>query len=365
MNFDLSEDEVLLKALAERFVTDHYDLERRRQYRAADSGFSVANWTMLGELGLISALFAVEDGGAGLDATAIAVLFEALGAGLTVEPLIDNILVAGRLFARTASGALRDEWLPALVEGRRRVALAHHEGGPRGWRAGATTCAVANGSGIRLNGTKSCVAGGCGADCFLVTASPAIGAPARLYFVTANTPGLAARPWRMADGAVALALTLDDVPAEALDGGWDNIVAVETTASLARSAEALGIMRRMFAETLDHLRTRQQFGAPLGSFQAIQHRMAAQYAEIEQARALLDLAIVSDGKPSFVQAVDGARAFIADASLTFGHEMIQFHGGMGVSDELAIGHGHKRLLVLSRWPESPDATLDRFAGLSS
>ena len=119
-------------------------------------------------------------------------------------------------------------------------------------------------------------------------------------------------------------------------------------------------MLRMFAETLDHLRTRQQFGAPLGSFQAIQHRMAAQYAAIEQARALLDLAIVSDRKPSFAQAVDGARAFVADASLTFGHEMIQFHGGMGVSDDLAIGHGHKRLLVLSRWPESPEATLDRF-----
>ena len=364
MNFDLNEDEELLKALAERFVTDQYDLDRRRHYRAADAGFSAANWTILGELGLISALFAAEDGGAGLDATAIALLFEAFGGGLLVEPLIDNLLVGGRLFARTASGALRDEWLPSLVEGRRRVALAHHEGGPRGWRAGAATRAAANGSGIRLNGTKSCVAGGGGADGFLVTASTAEGAPARLYFITANTPGLTVRPWRMADGAVAVALTLDGVPAEPLDGGWDDIIAVESTASLARSAEALGIMRRMFAETLDHLRTRQQFGAPLGSFQAIQHRMAAQYAAIEQARALLDLAIVSDGKPTFPQAVDGARAFIADASLTFGHEMIQFHGGMGVSDELAIGHGHKRLLFLSRWPESPDATLDRFAAVT-
>ena len=361
MNFDLSEDEEMLKALAERFVTDYYDLERRRQYRAGDCGFSSANWATLGELGLISALFPDDTGGAGLDATAIALVFEAFGAGLLVEPLIDNVLVGGRLFARTARGALRDEWLPALVEGRRRVALAHHEGGPRGWRAGAATRIVTNGGGVRLSGIKSCVLGGGGADGFLVTASSGEATPPSLYLVNANAPGLTAQSWRMADGAVALALTLDGVPAEPLDGGWDDITAVETTASLARSAESLGIMRRMFAETLDHLRNRNQFGAPLGSFQAIQHRMAAQYAAIEQARALLDLAVVSDGKPIFAHAVDGARAFIADASLTFGHEMIQFHGGMGVSDELAIGHGHKRLMVLSRWPESPEATLDRFA----
>jgi alkylation response protein AidB-like acyl-CoA dehydrogenase len=170
----------------------------------------------------------------------------------------------------------------------------------------------------------------------------------------------------MADGSMAVSLTLDGVlagPDTRLGGGAAQIADVEVLASLARSAEALGIMERIFAETLDYLRIREQFGKPLSSFQALQHRMVAQYAAIEQSRALLNLALVSWGKPDFAAAVAGARAFIAPASIELGHEMIQLHGGMGVSDELSIGHAHKRLLVLSRWPDDPEAALDRFAGV--
>jgi alkylation response protein AidB-like acyl-CoA dehydrogenase len=148
-----------------------------------------------------------------------------------------------------------------------------------------------------------------------------------------------------------------------LEGGLAALAGIEVLAALARAAEALGIMERLFADTLDYLRTRQQFGSALGGFQAIQHRMVAQYAAIEQSRALINLALVSWGQDGFVQAVHGARAFIADASVDLGHEMIQFHGGMGVTDELAIGGGHKRLLMLSRWPEDPLTGLDRYAGL--
>ncbi|MEP6870195.1 MAG: acyl-CoA dehydrogenase family protein, partial [Novosphingobium sp.] len=187
-----------------------------------------------------------------------------------------------------------------------------------------------------------------------------------LYFVLAGSDGLSQEPWRLADGSRAVSLRLDGVTVPAdrqLTGGVAALSTAETLASLARSAEAIGIMARMFAETLDYLRTREQFGAKLASFQAIQHRMVAQYAVIEQGRALLNLALVSRSDAEFAQAVDGARAFIAPASIELGHEMIQFHGGMGVSDELAIGHGHKRLLVLSRWPEAPEATLDRFAAV--
>jgi alkylation response protein AidB-like acyl-CoA dehydrogenase len=167
----------------------------------------------------------------------------------------------------------------------------------------------------------------------------------------------------MADGSMAAELTLDDVPAIRLAGGLAALAEAEALATLARCAEALGIMERIFQETLAYLRTREQFGAPLGSFQAIQHRMVAQYAVIERGRALLDLALVSWGSADFARNAQGARAYIADASVTLGHEMIQFHGGMGVTDELAVGGGHKRLLVLSRWPEPPLAALDRYAGV--
>ena len=168
----------------------------------------------------------------------------------------------------------------------------------------------------------------------------------------------------MVDGSLAVSLDLASVPATRLGGSLADVAEVGGLASLARSAEALGVMQSLFDATLDYLRTRQQFGTSLGSFQAIQHRMAAQYAAIEQGRALLDLAIVSQGSDGFAAAVNGLRAFVAPASVELGHEMIQFHGGMGVTDELFIGHGHKRLLMLSRWPDDGVAALDRFAGVA-
>jgi alkylation response protein AidB-like acyl-CoA dehydrogenase len=368
VNFELSEDQEMLKALAERFVAHHYDSERRRSFLAQSNGFAPRNWTVLGELGLIAAQFDEAAGGLALDATGIATVFEALGRGMVVEPLIENCLVAGRLFASTAPAALRAAWLDGLLSGERRIALAHAEAGSRNGRLWVETRAVANGSGTRLSGSKLCVPAGGGVNGFVVSArsssDPASPDGLGLYFVPADSIGLAIEGWRMADGSCAVSLHLDAVEATALNGGSEAIAEAQDFANLARAAEALGIMEQIFADTLEYLRTREQFGVKLGSFQALQHRMVAQYAVIEQCRALLNLAQVSDGKPEFVQSVRGARAFIAPASLTLGHEMIQMHGGMGVTDELSIGHGHKRLLVLSRWPDDPDAALDRYAGIA-
>ncbi len=372
MNFDLSEDEQLLKALAERFVADRYDTERRRAYLTSEHGFSSENWTLLGELGLLAAPIAADHGGLGLDATAISTIFAALGKGMVVEPVIENIVVTARLLATTAPPSLRDDWLPDVMQGTRRLAFAHAEQGGRGGRLWVSTRASSDGDDTLLDGAKLCVPAGGGCDAYIVSArtSGAEGDPdgVDLYLVDSTTPGLTVTPWRMADGSVAVSLALVGVrvPADRkLSGGMEAVASIEDLACLARSAEALGIMQALFDETLDYLRTRQQFGNTLGSFQAIQHRMVAQYTAIEQGRALLDRAIVSDGTPDFAVAVRGARAFISPASIELGHEMIQFHGGMGVSDELAIGQGHKRLLVLSRWPDDPTAALDCYADLAA
>lgn len=371
MNFDLSEDEEMLKALTERFVSDHYDHDSRRAFLAERAGFSGANWQLLGELGLIAAPFPEEMGGLGLDATGIATVFEALGRGLVVEPLAEAVVLAGRLFAMTAPEALGAEWLDALLAGEKRLALAHAEAAARDGLTWVETSAVADGDAWRLDGSKPYCAAGGGADAYIVSARHT-GAPGdkegvALFLVPAGTPGASTRDWTMADGSVATSLELDGaVIPEGYRLGEDGLAALAAAtdlAALARSAEALGIMERLFHDTIDYLRTRDQFGAALGSFQAVQHRMVAQYAVIEQSRALLNLALVSWGSDGFTAAVDGARAYIADASVELGHEMIQFHGGMGVTDELAIGGGHKRLLVLSRWPEGPQAALDRYAGL--
>lgn len=362
MNFDLNEDEEMLKALAERFVDDNYDLDRRRVYLGGVNGFSPQMWSLLAELGLVAAPLSFESGGMALDATAIATVFQALGKGLVVEPLIENVMVAARLFERVAPADLAAQWMDGLAMGTRRLALAHAE---QRARAGRTFIETRVDDAGALTGAKSCVPAGGGVDGYIVTAREH-GAPAdqdgvALYLVAADAPGLSINPWRMVDGSLAVSLDLAAVPAQRLGGSLADVAEVGVLASLARSAEALGIMQQLFEATLDYLRTRQQFGTPLGSFQAIQHRMAAQYAAIEQGRALLDLAIVSQGSDRFATAVDGLRAFVAPASVELGHEMIQFHGGMGVTDELFIGHGHKRLLALSRWPDDGLAALDRFA----
>lgn len=373
MNFDLCEDDQLLKALVERFVADRYDIDRRRTWLAEPAGFSARNWAMLGELGIIAALLeaAPEDGG--LSATAIATVFEVLGRGLVVEPLIENVLVAGRLFAAAASADLRETWHDDLGSGARRLALAHQEERARPGKLWVETSARIEPDGLlRLDGTKLHVPAGAEADGYIVSARLAGSASdpsgLALFFVPADAPGLSRSTWRLADGGVAASLRLDGVllpPEHRLAAGADSLESVQTFANLARAAEAIGIMERIFAETLDYLRTRRQFGVALAGFQALQHRMAAHYAKLEQARGLLNLALVSEGKPGFAQAVQGARAFISPASLALGHDMMQFHGGMGVTDELSIGHGHKRLLVLSRWPDDPDTALDRFAGLAA
>ncbi len=363
MNFDLSEDEEMLKAVAERFVTDCYDLEKRREYLAASEGFSRENWALLSELGLVAALFSAESGGLEIGQTGIATIFEALGRGFVVEPLVESVLLAGGLFETLAPADLKAQWIEGLVMGEKRLAFAHRENAARDNAAWVETRA----DGTTLSGAKSLVIAGAGADGFIVSARIAGNAGdahgIELFLVEAGAPGLALEPWRLVDGSLGATLTLDKTPATRLGGSLDDIETAQTRAALARTAEALGIMERLFAETLDYLRTRKQFGVPLGSFQALQHRMVAQYAALEQSRSLLYLAIMADpaDRSAWRKAIDGARSYVADVSITLGHEMIQLHGGMGVIDELSIGHGHKRLLLLSRWPESPEASLTRYA----
>jgi alkylation response protein AidB-like acyl-CoA dehydrogenase len=361
VNFDLSEDEEMLKALVERFIADRYDMDTRRKVLAEPAGFSSANWKTLGELGLILALFGEENGGLGIDATGIACLFEALGRGLVVEPLAENVLLAGGLFEALAPEPLKTKWMSGLVAGTTRAAFAHREHAARKNPAWVEMQAKPDGEGYVLSGEKSLVPAGASVDFYLVSARRT-DAPGdvSLFFVDANAPGLTINPWRLVDGSVAVSLTLDNVTAGArhmLNGGLVDIDLAQSRASLARSAEALGIMDTLFADTLNYLRTRKQFGVALGSFQALQHRMVAQYAVMEQARALLNLAMMD----ASADHIDGVRAYICEVSVPFGHEMIQMHGGMGVSDELNIGQGHKRLMMLSRWPDDAITVLDRFA----
>jgi alkylation response protein AidB-like acyl-CoA dehydrogenase len=369
VNFDLSEDEDMLKAVAERFVLDRYGPDQRRAYLANETGFSTENWQQLAGLGLIAALFPVAQGGLGIGQVGLAALFEALGRGLVVEPLIENVALAGGLLAGIATPELSETWTARLISGDVRVALAHREKSARNNLTWVETRARKEGDSYVLNGAKSLVPAGAGVAAYIVSArisghagdSDGVG----LFLIDANAPNLAVHPWRTVDGGVAVSLTLDNVIVSAanhLGGGLSGVQTWLDRANLFNCAEMLGIMERLFADTLEYLRTRKQFGTPLGSFQVLQHRMVAQYAALGQARALLNIAMMTDPADTarWRRAILCVRAFLSQASLDFGHEMIQMHGGMGVTDELIIGQGHKRLMMLSRWPEDPVSTLDRY-----
>jgi len=249
VNLDLSEDEAMLKAATERFVSDRYAADRRA-YLAQPHGFASENWAAMSELGLTAAAFPVARGGLGIGAAGLATIFEALGRGLVVEPLAENAVLAGRLFDQLAPAALREQLLPELIAGTRRVALAHSEHRARKNQARVETAARENGTATYLTGEKSLVPGGAGADGYLVSARIS-GQPddpdgVALFFVGATAPGLSVNPWRTIDGGVAVSLSLRDVAVDAgscLGGSLAAIEAAQLHASLARSAEALGIMK--------------------------------------------------------------------------------------------------------------------------
>ena len=360
MNFDLSEDQSLLKAAVERFVATQYggDVARRRGYRAEPAGFSAANWAALADLGVLALPFAANDGGLAAGAVELITVGEVLGRGLVAEPVLDAIVVAGGLLDRAGTPCQRAAWLPRIIGGERRLALAHFESAARYNLEFVATRAQRHGDGVVLNGSKTFVVAGAGADAFIVSAKgdDRIG----FYLIGADVPGLDRRDYRVADGSVACELALRNVQVAhdaQLRGGSEALGAVVADAALAAGAEMVGLMQLLLDTTLDYVKTRHQFGVPLGKFQVIQHRLADAYAAIEQARSMLYRAALA--APD-TRAAAGAKAFISDAAMAVGLTAIQLHGGMGMTDDLLVGHAHKRIVMLAHSFGDAGSALDRY-----
>ncbi len=369
MNFDLDEDQVMLGDLVARFMADRYDLPKRARYRKEPEGFSRDNWRALGDLGLLALPFGEAEGGMGGGAIELMVALEGFGRGLCAEPYLSDLMLAGRLLAQAGTVAQRAAWLPAIIAGEKRLALAHVETAAR-YNLAYVACTVDDGpQGPRLTGVKTFVQAGLGVDGFIVSARAkgVVDDPdgVSLWLVPADAPGVVARPYRLIDGSVACELRLQSVAgAERLDGGWDALLAAFDAARLAACAEMVGIMSTLLDSTLEHLRTRRQFGQPIGSFQALQHRAAELYASLEQSRSQLYRAALA-GPDQAPAALAGAKVFISEAAIKLGEACIQLHGGMGVTDELAIGHGHKRILLLSSLLGDSESELDRYLALTA
>ena len=356
MNFDLTEDQVLMKATVERFVADSCgDLTGRRAARATPAGFSAANWRRLAATGLLALPVSAANGGLGGGRAEIVTVMEVLGRGLVAEPVLEALVTALLLDAVGDAAAL----LP-LIAGEARVVLAHAEREARYNFTQVSVTAKPAAGGVRIDGTKIAVVAGGAADAFIVSARAADGIG--FWHVAADAPGVERRAYRLADGSVAAELTLRSVEISAsarLAVGFEALAPVVAMARLAAAAEMLGVMNLLFEATLAHVKTRSQFGQPLGSFQVIQHRLVDAYVATEQARSHVLRAALAPAA-EFGRAAAGAKAFVAAAALGVAHTAVQLHGGMGITDELVIGHGLKRIRVLALTFGDGTAALDDY-----
>lgn len=375
MDFSLTEEQRLLQESVQRFVQDSYSFEQRRAIMANHpEGFSREVWSQFAEMGWLALPFDEADGGLGGGPVDMLVMLEALGEGLVVEPLVATVLLAGRALAQAGDDTQKAEWLAALMEGRLLAALAVYERRGRHAPDWVETRAARIGDSWRLDGAKSAVLHGACADLLLVSARTA-GSPEEpkgisLFAIPADTPGVARTPWQTIDGLQACELTLEAVklPAEALvgeqdDGLWQ-VEAVLDEAAAALCAEAVGAMSALTRITADYLRQRKQFGQPLAAFQVLQHRMADMSMETERARSLAILAALharSEDTATRERAVSAAKFQAGRSGRFVGQQAVQLHGGIGISDELSVGHYFKRLTALDARLGSADWHLTRFA----
>ncbi len=375
MKFDYSEEQRLVADSVQRFVAQDYGFEARKAIVASVEGWSREVWAKLAQIGLLGLPFPVDLGGFGGRAVDLMSVMEAMGEALVVEPYLSTVALAGRMVARGANGALREELVPAIVEGRMVMAFAHTEDGARYDLSHVAARAERQGAGYRIDATKRVVLHAPCADRLVVSARTSGGASdargVSLFVVDAKAPGVSMTPYRTLDELRAADVRFDSVavPAEARIGeegaGLELVEEAADCASALLCAEAVGAMKSACDATLDYLKTRRQFGVPIGAFQALQHRMVDMVIEHEQARSMASLAcarVDTESDPrERARIVSAARIKIADACRRVSQESVQLHGGMGMTEELKLSHTFRRLTMIARQLGDADHHLERFA----
>lgn len=359
MDFSLNEEQQLLKDSVDRFVRDNYELAQRRDLVASDDGFGRQHWKTMAELGWLGAALPEEYGGIGGGPVETMVIMEGFGRGLVVEPYLASVVLGGNLVLAGASETLKGELLPKLADGSLQLAFAFAEPQSRFDLFDIETKAEKNGGGYVLTGQKGVVIHGGSADRIIVSARTAGSARDRngisLFLVDPAADGVTRRDYQTVDGLRAAEVTLAgvSVPADAVLGEVDNAMPlIDDTIRrgiAAVSAEAVGIMDSMQSLTNDYLKTREQFGRPLGKFQALQHRMVDILIACEESRSAMIVATLSlddDDDAKRDKAVAAAKVKVGQHGTFVGQNAIQLHGGMGMTEEMHVSHYFKRLAMI-------------------
>ena len=373
MNFELTAEQQMLADSAERFVLDNYGLEKRVELASKEPGFSTSHWQTMAELGWLGLPFAEEDGGFGGNQLDVMVLFEQFGRGLVLEPYLASIVLGGGALKRGGSAELKTELLPGVIDGTRQLTLAYAEEQARFDLHDVVTSARADGDGFVLNGRKSMVPNAATASHIVVSARTSGGqtdtAGITLFLIDRDADGVKLESFPTVDGLRASELSLVDVRVEAtrvlgaVDDGWQILNAVANDAVLALCAEAVGTMEVLYKDTVAYTQEREQFDHPLSDFQVLQHRMVEMFMEYEQCKSLLYRATLetAQGAETAQATIHALKHLVGKQGTFIGENAVQLHGGMGMTEELRIGHYFKRLLVIDAQFGNADYHLHRFA----
>ena len=365
MNFDYNEEQQLLADSVRRFIQKDYEFEARRKFVASAEGYSEKVWGAFSEMGLTGIPFSPDHGGFGGGAVDLLSVMEAFGEGLVVEPYLATLLGA-QCVARAGSDAQKKALLPGVVEGKLKMAFAFSEKGARYDLTPSAVKAKKAGSSWTLEGEKVVVLGAPSAAKIAVSAQAPAGPS--LFLVDAKSVKL--KPYRTLDEMRAADVLLSGTTGELLgaEGQAQSVIeAVVDFGTALVCAEAVGVMKFSCDSTLEYLKTRKQFGVPIGTFQALQHRMVDMVVAYEQARSMACLACSKvdgavDAKER-ARAVSAAKIKIADNARLISQEAIQLHGGMGMSEELKVSHSFRRLTMIAQQFGDADHHLERFARL--
>jgi pimeloyl-CoA dehydrogenase small subunit len=359
MDFEFTEEQRLLRESLDRLLADGYGFDKRRGYLAEPDGFSRAMWGQYAEMGLLGLPFAEEHGGFGGNAVDVMIVMEAFGRVLALEPYLATVVLAGTALGHAGSAAQNAAIVPKIADGSLRLAVAHGERQARYDLADVVTTAKKTSSGWRLDGAKSVVVHGDTADTLIVSARVSgdrhdpdgVG----LFLVDAKANGVARRAYKMRDGTSAADISLSEVEISNADvlgepgHGLATMERVNQAGIMATSAEAVGTMETMLAMTIEYMKTRVQFGKPIGENQALQHRATEMMMSLEQGRSLAMLAAImidDDDHAQRARDISTAKVGVGQAARFVSQNAVQLHGGIGMTEEYAVGHYFRRCMVI-------------------
>ena len=375
MDFTFNEEQSLIQDQVDQFVQKEYDWETRQALSNSDLGFGIDNWNKFAELGWLGISVSEDNGGYGGTAIESMLIMEAFGKGLVVEPFLETVIMSASLIDDHGSDQQKSSVLEPAIAGEMQLALAYAEPQSRFNLSDLVTEAKLDGDNYILNGYKSVVMNGPSANKFIISARTSgtqlDESGISLFLVDSDSTGLDKTDYKTVDGRRASDLSIENVsvPKDNLigqqDKGFEILDSAIDKAILAISAEAVGAMEVLYKTTVEYTKTREQFGTAIGKFQVLQHRMVDMFMEYEQCKSLLYMATMKheEGSPDAKKAISGLKYQVGKAGKFIGQQAVQLHGGMGVTDELNVGHYFKRLTTVGTIFGNTDYHLKKYTSL--